>query len=120
MKVRMKKKDITQYTKNVIAIGYCNLQTLLRLQEPFGYIASNTYGWQCDLYDIGSTVIATGYEPFGYYKPSYEMQRVYEIDAEEVMSRYHDGKLTFTQAQEKLYRMATEFCHDVIEGTGEV
>ena len=48
----------------VLKVGYCQLQMLLRFEEPIAY-SSGVYGWSCDYYQIGSVYICTGYNPIG-------------------------------------------------------
>ena len=51
--------------RNVIKVGYCDLQDALKWREPNFYTAG-VYGWNADVYVIDcDTVIVTGYRPFG-------------------------------------------------------
>ena len=51
--------------RNVIKVGYCDMQYALRWREPNFYTAG-VYGWNADVYVIDCyTVIITGYRPFG-------------------------------------------------------
>ena len=51
--------------RNVIKVGYCDMQSALKWREPNFYTAG-LYGWNSDVYVIGqNTVIVTGYRPFG-------------------------------------------------------
>lgn len=51
--------------RNVIKVGYCDLQDALKWSEPDFYTAG-VYGWNADVYVIDyDTVIVTGYRPFG-------------------------------------------------------
>ena len=51
--------------RNVIKVGYCDLQNALIGIEPNFYTAG-VYGWNADVYVIDrDTVIVTGYRPFG-------------------------------------------------------
>lgn len=83
---------------NVIKVGYCSLQTLLKFRSPNAYTASKTYGWRADIYEITpNTVIVTGYAPFGNIVPDYETVKKYEEKAKELCEKYQ-------QPQEKVYR----------------
>ena len=54
--------------RNVIEVGYCDLQDALKWREPNFYTAG-VYGWNSDVYVIDcDTVIVTGYRPFGNMK----------------------------------------------------
>lgn len=51
--------------RNVIKVGYCDMQDALKWCEPNFYTAG-VYGWNSDVYVIDyDTVIVTGYRPFG-------------------------------------------------------
>lgn len=51
--------------RNVIKVGYCDMQDALKWREPTFYTAG-VYGWNADVYVIDyDTVIVTGYRPFG-------------------------------------------------------
>ena len=70
MKLKTTKKQIKEnvHPDNLIAVGYCDLQYLLRLENPFAY-SSGVYGWACDYYELEhknqTYVISTGYSPIG-------------------------------------------------------
>ena len=83
MKYETTKKAILSNYPNVIKVGYCSLQTLLKFHSPSAYTASKTYGWRADVYEITpDTVIVTGYAPFGNIVPDYEIIKEYENEAE--------------------------------------
>ena len=65
MKTQITKKAIMSAYRNVIRVGYCDMQDTLKWREPNFYTAG-VYGWNADVYVIDSnTVIVTGYRPFG-------------------------------------------------------
>ena len=65
MKTKITKKAIMSAYRNVIKVGYCDLQDALKWREPNFYTAG-VYGWNADVYVIDcDTVIVTGYRPFG-------------------------------------------------------
>lgn len=85
MKYETTKKAILSNYSNIIKVGYCYLQTLLKFRSPNAYTASKTYGWRADIYEITpDTVIVTGYAPFGNIVPDYETVLKYERKAEEL------------------------------------
>lgn len=61
MKLKMTRKDLAY--KNVVNIGYANLQGILSWFSPIGYNAG-VYGWNWDCYNIGKYYIITGYRSF--------------------------------------------------------
>lgn len=90
MKYEATKKAILSNYSNVIKVGYCHLQTLLKFHSPTAYTASKTYGWQADVYEITpDTVIVTGYAPFGNIVPDYELIKEYENEAEILDDVFH-------------------------------
>ena len=104
MKYETTKKAILSNYPNVIKVGYCSLQTLLKFHSPSAYTASKTYGWRADIYEITpNTVIVTGYAPFGNIVPGYETVKKYEEKAKELCEKYQ-------QPQEKVYREFPTLC----------
>lgn len=58
-------KAIMSAYRNVIKVGYCDMQDALKWSEPNFYTAG-VNGWNSDVYVIDyDTVIVTGYRPFG-------------------------------------------------------
>jgi hypothetical protein len=72
MKMKTTKKYVQHFFgRNIIPIGYCHAQFLLRGREPMWYTTSRVYGWLADVYNLGDGLaIATGYAPFGNLKRS--------------------------------------------------
>ena len=64
MKYKTTMKAVMAGYQFVISVGYCDLQNLLRFQNPIAYTCG-TYGWNADIYDFGNVAICTGYRPFG-------------------------------------------------------
>ena len=88
MKYATTKKAILSNYPNVIKVGYCSLQTLLKFHSPSAYTASKTYGWRADIYEITpNTVIVTGYAPFGNIVPDYEIIKKYEEKAQKLCEK---------------------------------
>lgn len=82
MKTKVTKKQVMSYNSNVLAVGYCGLQSLLSRFSP-QYYTCGVYGWNADIYEIDNMCICTGYRPFGNIKLDYkELDRVnkeYEV-----------------------------------------
>jgi hypothetical protein len=73
MKTKITKKAIMNAYRNVIKVGYCDMQDALKWCEPNFYTAG-VYGWNSDVYVIDyDTVIVTGYRPFGNVELSREV-----------------------------------------------
>lgn len=78
MKIKITMKEIRENYPNIIQVGYCELQNLLRGKEP-EYYTCGIYGWNADIYKIDNkTVIVTGYRPFGNIKTNYEINNKYD------------------------------------------
>lgn len=60
MKFKATRKALESSSADVIRIGYCDAQHLLHYCTPVAYNAG-VYGWNFDAYQIGNTIIATGY-----------------------------------------------------------
>lgn len=90
MKIKTTIKELkNNFPKNSrIAIGYCNLQALLRVAnvKPFAY-TSGVYGWNFDAFDVDGVLLTTGYRPLG-KSPSYELCCKFEIAAREIEKKY--------------------------------
>ena len=62
MKYKVTKKEIKAYHNQILQVGYCDLQDLLRFSEPVAY-STRAEGWACDYYEIDELIISTGYAP---------------------------------------------------------
>ena len=88
MKFKTTQKAIKANYNTIICVPYCGLQTLLYHESPIAY-TERREGWAADIYDMGGGVaIVTGYAPFGNVRPSYELRKRYETDAEKIRYNY--------------------------------
>jgi len=84
MKIRVKEKEIKEGFKNIICIGYCDLQYLLYYKGADFYTVG-VYGWKADFYKINNnTIISTGYQPMGTIR-NYEINRKYDDKARKIV-----------------------------------
>lgn len=60
MKYKTTAKALKEGYYKILDVGYCDLQFLLKYQNPVAY-SSGVYGWNFDVYDINGVAIATGY-----------------------------------------------------------
>lgn len=91
MKFRTKKKDIMANYPYVIRTGYCSVQHLLWYRQPIAY-TSGRDGWNADIYEVNpTTVVVTGYGPFGNIEPDYKMVVQYDDDAAKYISEHKWG-----------------------------
>ena len=83
-------KNIKNNYKKVFRAGYCDLQHIMRYEEP-KYYNSGVYGWNCDIYidyqyDIA---ITTGYRNMaGKRIPSEILEKYSEIAKEIVKNQF--------------------------------
>jgi hypothetical protein len=80
MKFKTTKKAILAGYRNIICVGYCDLQALLGFKDPIAY-TTRSEGWAADIYDVNGTAIVTGYAPFGNIRPGYEANKSYNDKA---------------------------------------
>lgn len=83
MKFKTTQKAVKDWYVSVIAIPYCNFDSLLALENPVAY-TTRREGWGADIYEVNDVAIATGYAPFGNIRVPYEKQREYEEKARKI------------------------------------
>ena len=89
MKSQITKRAIMKAYRNVIKVGYGEMQDALKWREPNFYTAG-IFGWNADVYVIDDdTVIVTGYRPFGNMELSREVIDTLNKCAESI-TRYFD------------------------------
>lgn len=116
MKYETTKKAILSNYPNVIKVGYCDLQTLLKFRSPNAYTASKTYGWRADIYEITpNTVIVTGYAPFGNIAPDYVTVKKYEEKAQEESSLAWNRRESSSQAYSDEAKAMDALLHEFIQ-----
>lgn len=110
MKFKTTQKEIRANYDKIICVPYCGLQNLLNYKTPVAYTVRRE-GWAADIYDMsGGVAIVTGYAPFGNIRPSYELRKRYETQAEKI--RY-DYSLSYEQQRESLKNLARDFIKGV-------
>lgn len=113
MKYRTTKKEIRNCGSSVYKVGYCNLQYLLRFNEPFAY-SEGVYGWSCDYYRIGGydgIIISTGYSPIG-KALDYSICEEYDRKARAIIENYG---LTYEQQKAEVKALLDEFVQRISE-----
>ena len=116
MKYQTTKKTILSNYPNVIKVGYCSLQTLLKFHSPSAYTASKTYGWRADVYEITpDTVIVTGYAPFGNIVPDYETIKKYEEKAQKESDLAWNRRESSSQAYSNELNAMDALLHEFIQ-----
>lgn len=96
MKFKTTQKAVKEGYRNIIRVGYCDLQYLLYYKNPVAYTCG-VYGWNADIYDIGrGSAICTGYRTFGDIRPDYELIREYDKKAKKIVlswDKYEHGEI---------------------------
>ena len=112
MKYKTTKKEVMNGYNNIICIGYCNAQYLLRHRDPVAYI-SNRDGWRADIYNLpGNNAISTGYGPFGNIRPPYETIEKYENEARKIACDY---SIPYEKQKSKTEKLLSDFIKTVLE-----
>lgn len=92
LKCKVTKKELTESYRNIISIGYCQAEYLLRYKVPRFYY-SNIYGWRFDVYEIDySTILTTGYEYLKTSKNQKEINKIiakYNTKAYKILQNYN-------------------------------
>lgn len=111
MKIRVKEKDIKEGFKNIICVGYCDIQYLLYYREA-DFNTTGTYGWKADFYKINNnTIISTGYAPIGTIR-NYKINRKYDEKARKIVLNYD---MKYETKVKKLDKLIEKFVNESIE-----
>jgi hypothetical protein len=105
LKLKAAKKDFKN--KNVLKVGYCELDYLLSYVEPFAY-SSGVYGWSCDYYNIDGVIISTGYSPIG-KSLDYDIIKKYENEARKILL---DNNSSYDNKKEKVNNLLNELVQE--------
>ena len=111
MKFKTTQKAIKENYRNIIKIGYCELQYLLYYRNADAFTCG-VYGWNADFYEVNAnTVISTGYRPIGNIEVKRELIEEYEKMAEFYVLK-HRGE--FEILKNKLDLLLEEFIKKAI------
>lgn len=110
-KYKTTKKAMKESYDKIICVSYCNLQNLLRFQEPFAYSARSE-GWACDYYKVNEVLISTGYAPIDSKRThsTYEICRKYDEAARKII---RDWSLSYEEQEEKVNALLMEYIKEV-------
>lgn len=109
MKFKTTQKAVKEGYRNIIKVGYCDLQYLLYYKNPIAYTCG-VYGWNADIYEIGrGSAICTGYKPFGDIRPDYELVREYDEKAEKIVLSWNKYE------HDEILKMLDELLNEFIE-----
>ena len=108
MKEKVSKKEIKENFRNVISVGYCDLEYLLNFKSP-EYYSCGVYGWSCDYYVINNnTIISTGYSPIGNIS-NYELTREYDKKARDI-----GHSVGYEEKEKKLNELLDEYVNKIL------
>tara|TARA_R100000781_G_C4048020_1_gene116458 strand:+ start:464 stop:814 length:351 start_codon:yes stop_codon:yes gene_type:complete len=114
MRLETTKKQIKENTHpdHLLAVGYCDLQYLLRFEKPFAF-SKGVNGWACDYYEIEfdnqTYIISTGYNPIG-NRIDYDLTKNFE----EIARSYTQSKYTTYEKRKKAHdRLLNKFMEGV-------
>lgn len=110
MRLKATKTQIKNNFKNIISIGYCDIQYLTYYKNPFAY-SSGAYGWNCDYYEIENVCLSTGYSPIG-KDIDYEIIRKYELKARKIVLDYN---IDYKMREKKVNKLLIEFIKKSIQ-----
>lgn len=106
MEFEVTKKEMR--SKEIYRVGYCDLQHLLRCEEPVAY-SHGVDGWACDYYKVENIYICTGYSPIG-KQVDYKIVEKYETKSRKITSAYYaDHK----KAKAMLSRLLKKFIAEI-------
>lgn len=116
MKIRVTEKAIKEGFKNIICVGYCDLQYLLYYTDP-DFNTTGIYGWKADFYKINNnTIISTGYQPIGSIR-NYKLNRKYDEKARKIVLNYN---LKYETKVKKLNNLLKKYIEEIMEEESEV
>jgi effector-binding domain-containing protein len=110
MKLKTTKRQIKKniHPENLFAVGYCDLQYLLKFENAFAY-SSGVYGWSCDYYEIEynnqTYIISTGYNPIG-NEIDYYLIESYEKRASLLCTAH---QMPYEERKKAMKRLLNEF-----------
>lgn len=114
MKYETTKKATQNNYRNIIKIGYADLQFLLKFTEPTAY-THGVYGWNADVYDFGNIAIVTGYRPFGNISPDYKIVDKYNELGKEIYYEEHDPAKDWNEEREEKENRLNQLIQKFIE-----
>jgi hypothetical protein len=111
MKYKTTKKAVMNGYYKVLAVPYCDLQHLLHYENEIAY-TTRSEGWGADIYQFGSTAIATGYAPFGNVRPSYDLNKKYDDLAREITCS--ERSIPWEEQKAKLDALIQEYIKEAL------
>ena len=111
MKIRVTEKQIKEGFRNIVCVGYCDLQYLFYYKDP-DFNTSGVYGWKADFYKINNnTIISTGYSPIGTIR-NYKLNRKYDEKAKEIVLNYD---MEYEKKKNKLEKLLEKYIEEIMK-----
>lgn len=107
MKTKVTRKDVYSRHTRVIRIGYCDASYLLYYEDAWAY-NSGTYGWNYDVYSVGSVALCTGYRPIG-ERVNFDLLTEYDNKARWIVA---DGAIPHDEAEVKVKELLYKFIEE--------
>lgn len=92
------------------AVGYCDLQYLLKFQSKDFYTAG-VYGWNFDAYTFGSYCITTGYRNMIHHVKANNIHE-YDSKAREILK---DSSLSYEEQKNKVNELLEKFLKETFK-----
>ena len=107
-------KNIVNRYNKVFYMGYCDLQYIMKYEEPM-YYNCGVYGWNCDIYvdfeyDIA---ITTGYRNMRGVRIPSDIYNKYNDKAKEILQNM--WKIPYDELKEKMDKNVNEFYKELNE-----
>lgn len=109
MKVKTTNKALRE--AQAIKIGYNAMNWLLTYENPI-YYTCGVYGWNSDVYDVGGVIVSTGYRPAGTRYIGYEIVRIYNGMARDIID---DDSLSYYHKQCRVRALLNELLSKAVE-----
>lgn len=104
MSAQVTRKFVVNSCSNIKKCEYCDLQYLLRYQNP-SYFTRGVYGWNFDVYLLPGLTLCTGYR--GMPGERLEGIKEYEDKARKIYENY---SLSYEQRVSAIATLLDEFC----------
>lgn len=104
-------KDVRENSRNLWSAGFCELQFLLRGNEPIAYTAGAS-GWNFDVYRVNGFTICTGYSRMPGRRINADFAKQYDKRAERI---WNNHALDYDQQNEQVEKLLKEFCDTLRE-----
>ena len=111
-KIHTTMKYVKAVWRNVYRCGYCDLQYIMKYEDPI-YYNSGVYGWNCDVYcDFKRNIaITTGYRNMAGNRIPDELIEKYTEIAKEILKNGH-GK-SYSEIKEELDQNRENFFEEL-------